>query len=338
VTTVSVERAITASVGEAAAAGVRGFHQRVPDFFIVGHPKCGTTALYEMLRRRPTIYMPALKEPQFFASEMRVGPRPERLPDTLEEYLALFADARSDQVVGEASPSYLRSHTAAGLIARVQPNARIIAILREPASLLRSVHLQFLQAVIETEGDLGRALDLEQDRREGRNLPRHGIWPLALQYSDHVRFKEQLRRYHAAFGRENVLVLIYDDFRADNEGTVRSVLRFLGVDDSLPIDEVEANPTVRARSQALHELVHTVAVGRGPVSRGIKRTVTSLSPSGPRRRLLRALRRNVVYGAAPVVDEELMSNLRRRFKGEVEALGQYLDRDLISLWGYDDVE
>jgi hypothetical protein len=310
----------------------------VPDFFIVGHPKCGTTALYEMLRRQPRIYMPSLKEPQFFASEMRVGARPERLPDTLEDYLALFDAARPDQLLGEASPSYLRSHTAAALIAEVQPAARIIAILREPASFLRSVHLQFVQAVIETECDLRKALALEEDRRQGRNLPRHGFWPQALQYSDHVRYVEQLRRYHAVFAPENVLVLIYDDFRADNEATVRTVLRFLGVDDASPVEEVEANPTVRARSQAVHELVHAVAVGRGPVSLGVKAAVKALTPQGPRRRLLGAFRRSFLYGAPLAADEELMSELRRRFKPEVVALSEYLDRDLVSLWGYGDVE
>jgi hypothetical protein len=310
---------------------------RAPDFFIVGHPKCGTTALYEMLRSHSEIFMPALKEPEFFASEMRVD-RPEQLPDTLEDYLALFDAARPDQLLGEASTSYLRSHTAAESIAAVAPEARIIAILREPASLLRSAHLQYVQAVIETEYDLRNAIALEQDRRQGRNLPRHGFWPLSLQYSDHVRYVEQLRRYHTIFGRENVLVLIYDDFRADNDGTVRKVLRFLGVDDSSALDRAEVNPTVGVRSQALHELVHTVTVGRGPLSRGVKEAVKAVVPRGPRRRLLTALRRGVVYGAPPAVDEELMSELRQRFKGEVVALGEYLDRDFVSLWGYDDVE
>jgi Sulfotransferase domain len=308
---------------------------RAPDFFMVGHPKCGTTALYEMLRRHPQIYMPEFKEPEFFASEMHVGPRPEHLPDTLEDYLALFDDARADQLIGEASTSYLRSRTAAARIAEVQPNARIVAILREPASFLRSVHLQYVQAVIETEYDLGEALALEEDRRQGKNLPRHGLWPLSLQYSEHVRYVEQLRRYHSVFGKDNVLVLIYDDFRADNEETVRSLLRFLDVDESWPVEKIEANPTVEPRSQAVHELMHTVTVGRGPVSRGVKAVIKALTPDRSRRRLLELIRRGVVYGEPPAPDEQLTDELRRRFKPEVLALSEYLDRDLARLWGYD---
>ncbi len=322
----------------AASASVTAPGGRVPDFFIAGHPKSGTTALYEMLRRHPQIFMCEEKEPWYFSPELRFRPPPRKpfaIP-TLEQYLSLFAAARPGQRAGEASTTYLWSRAAAGLIADAQPDARIIAILREPASFLRSLHLQFVEAHIETEGNLRRALALEQDRREGRHIARHSYWPQLLQYSEHVRYVEQLRRYHAVFAPEQVLVLIYDDFRADNEGAVRAVLRFLGVDDAAPVEQVDANPTQRPRSQAVHQLVHTLTVGRGPVSRGVKSAVTALTPRRARRRLLGALRRNLVYGAPDAVDEELIGELRRRFEPEVVALSAYLNRDLVNLWGYGD--
>jgi Sulfotransferase family len=147
---------------------------RIPDFFVVGHQKSGTTALYEALRRHPEIYMPDCKEPWFFAPELRerTPPRPEGVPGTLTQYLSLFADARPEQRAGEASAQYLWSHAAAEAIATVAPSARIIAILREPASYLRSLHLQFLQTYVETESDLRRALELEPARRRGQHMPR----------------------------------------------------------------------------------------------------------------------------------------------------------------------
>ncbi len=323
----------------ASASASRGSPQRVPDFFIVGHPKCGTTALYEMLRRHPQIFMPDVKEPWFFASELheRTPPRPQGTPRTLAEYLPLFEGAGAGQRVGEASPHYLWSHTAASAIAQVKPDARIIAILREPASFLHSLHLQFVQVYYEVETDFAKAIALEHDRRAGRNVPPYTYWPQMLMYSEHVHYVEQLRRYHAAFSPEQVLVLIYDDFRADNEATVRRVERFLQVDDSAPIEVVEANPTVRARSGLLNELVHAVGVGRGPVSHAVKETIKAITPAGPRRSALYALQRRVVFTEPKPPDAELMAQLRRRFRGEVEALGEYLQRDLVSLWGYDDV-
>jgi Sulfotransferase family len=310
---------------------------RIPDFFIVGHAKSGTTALYEMLRGHPEIYMPAGKEPWFFAEELhdRTPPRPEGTPRTLEEYVALFAAAGSEQRVGEASALYLWSRTAAGRIGEVCPQARIIAILREPASFLQSLHLQFVQTYVEVEGDLRKALALEQDRRAGRHVPRYTYWPQALLYSDHVRYVEQLRRYEAVFGREQMLVLIYDDFRRENDATVREVMRFLDVDDSQPLHAVEANPTVQPRSQRLNELVHAVSVGRGPLSLAVKSSLKALTPRRLRRSALHATRRRLVFTEPQAPDESLMLELRRRFAPEVQALSEYLDRDLVALWGYD---
>jgi hypothetical protein len=310
---------------------------RVPDFFIVGHAKSGTTALYEMLREHPGIFMPTGKEPWFFAEELhvRAPPRPEGIPQTLEEYLALFRDAAPGQRVGEATALYLWSHTAAERIAQVCPGARIIAILREPASFLQSLHLQFVQTYVEVESDLRTALSLEQDRREGRHVPRYSYWPQALLYSEHVRYVEQLRRYEAAFGAERMLVLIYDDFRRENEATARQVLRFLEVDDTQLVRAVEANPTVRPRSQRLNELVHAVSVGRGPLSLAVKASLKALTPRGLRRKALHATQRRVVFTEPEPPDERLMMELRRRFKPEVVALSEHLNRDLVALWGYD---
>ncbi len=313
--------------------------ERVPDFFIVGNPKSGTTALYEMLRRHPAIYMPALKEPQFLAAEELphaasapglhvASPNlpPGTLPRTLEEYLALFAAARTDQRAGEASPSYLRSPIAAGRIAQLQPGARIVAILREPASFVRSLHLQYLQDHVESERDLRTALAREQIVREGRTV---------LRYSERVRYVEQLRCYHERFAAERILVLIYDDFRAENEATVRRVLRFLEVDDTVAIEPLEANPTVRMRSVRLARLTHAVRTGRGPLGATLRTPIRVLTSERMRAGAMRVVRGRFLYGAPQAPDEALMLDLRRRFAPEVVALSEYLGRDLVSLWGYD---
>jgi len=321
------------SASEASAAD-RAVQGRVPDFFIVGHPKCGTTALYEMLRRHPQIYMPDLKETRFFARELHPRLQASTYPESYEDYLDLFEKAGPQQRAGEASPSYLRSRAAAARIAEAQPAARIIALLREPASFLRSLHMEFVQDHVETEKDLGRAIALEPVRRQEEMISKSP----GLVYTDYVQYVEQLRRYHAAFPPEQVLVLIYDDFRSDNEATVRAVLRFLEVDDEAPIELTEANPTVHVRSLPAYELVRSLYLGRGPVTRALKTGVKALTPRRLRHDALGAVRMRVLYGEPPPPDEELMLQLRRRFKGEVVALSEYLDRDLVTLWGYDGID
>jgi hypothetical protein len=312
--------------------------RRLPDFFIVGHAKSGTTALYEMLRAHPQVFMPRMKEPQFFAKEnpKRSEDEPlsfahtgERL-ETYDDYLARFQAARPDQLMGEASTSYVWSRTAAARIAAAQPEAKIIVLFREPAAFLRSLHLQMLQNSSETQSDLRRALALEDARREGRELPPKQNWPAALIYSERVRYAEQLRRFHELFSPERVLVLIYEEYRADNEATVRRVQRFLGIDDTVPIEPLQVNPTVRVRSEQVREAVRAAHRADDPASRALKSTLKAMTPA----RLRRGMRVRLVYGKPPPPDRELMDELRRRFEPEVTALGEYLGRDLRSLWGY----
>jgi len=283
-----------------------------------------------MLRRHPQIYMPDVKEPRFFAGDLRFQFEAKQtgyLPSTYEEYLSLFEAATPEQRVGEASPSYLKSRTAAQSIADVQPAARIIAILREPASFVRSLQMQLLQEHVETETDLRRAVAREEIIRSGRKVRR---------YSDHVHYVEQLRRYDALFPPEQVLVLIYDDFRNDNDATVRRVLRFLDVDDESPIHVMDANPTVSVRSVRADEMVRKLYDQRG-LARAVNKTVKMVIPERPRHRLMRTIRKRVVYGRPQPPEESAMMELRERYKGEVVALSEYLDRDLVSLWGYDQV-
>jgi hypothetical protein len=299
-----------------------------------------------MLRRHPQIHMPARKETQFFARNpdppepgLRATPFEQtgRNGETLDDYLSLFAAARAQQRVGEASTFYLWSRTAPVRIAEAQPDARIIAILREPASFVRSVHLQTLQNQSETEKDLRKAIALEPARRSGSDIPSGAHWPEALMYTDRVRYAEQLRRYHDVFPAEQVLVLIYDDFRRENEGTVREVLRFLDVDDTHPIDVLEANPTVVARSLRLAALLRAAQQRQGPVSTFSRRAIYRLMSGPAGRRLLYPGWRRLMYTAPPPADADVMNELRQRFKPEVVALSEYLNRDLVGLWGYDRV-
>jgi hypothetical protein len=305
---------------------------RVPDFFIVGHAKCGTSAIYRMLRRHPQVFM-AVKEPRYFAPELRSRFRrfaPKSGADTLASYMALFARAQPDQLVGEATPSYLRSQAAAGRIAEANPNARIVAIFREPASFLRSFHQQALFNNFENKTDLRTALALEDARRRGRRVPLLSHSPESLMYMQHVSYVEQLRRYEAVFAPEQILVLIYDDFVADNEAVLRQILRFLEIDDELEVKPIRTPPVPAVRSPLLQQFVWLSAnlayrrSARGPAGK----------PAGPTQGPWKRL----VYRDTPPVDEELMRELRTRLKPEVLALGEHLGRDLVALWGYEHVD
>jgi hypothetical protein len=333
---------MTASAESAAHAVHR--RVRIPDFFIVGQAKSGTTALWEALRRHPQIYMPPGKEPWFFA---RNNPHPQasgersiaftgKRRETLDEYLSLFAGAREDQLIGEGSTAYLWSPVAAQAIAAVRPDARIIAIFREPASFLRSLHLQLLSNHTEDETDFRKAVALDDARREGRDIPKYAFWPQAIIYSDRVRYAEQLRRYYAAFPAEQILVLIYDDFVADNAATLDRVLRFLELDNSPGVEVERVNKTsYRVRSSLLNDLSRILKQGRGPVSGRVKAAGKAVMSDRVRERVLWPIHNRIMYGKPKPPEESFMLELRRRFKPEVVEFGELLGRDLVQLWGYD---
>ncbi|HEX6654951.1 MAG TPA: sulfotransferase [Candidatus Limnocylindria bacterium] len=292
-----------------------------PDFFIVGAFKAGTTSLYAYLRQHPQIFMPFHKEPMYFGRDL--DPRYRRMTEA--EYLHLFDDARPGQRVGEASPWYLYSSTAAGEIKEFAPEAQIIVTVRDPVEVMAAQHSQLLFNQREDLTDFSSALAAEPDRRAGRRIPAGALRREALLYRDSVRFADQLRRYFDVFGRDRVHVIVFDDLRADAAHVVRETFAFLGVEPNVEVDTSARNPNRRARSGALQRLI--------------------FRPPGPLRRVVPWLRRfplahrlrDAVIDAnsEPATRQSMDPELRRRLASElapeVADLGQLIGRDL-SAW------
>ena len=185
---------------------------RRPDFYIVGAPKSGTTAMYSYLGQHPAVFLPEVKEYRYFGADLDIRDRPA--PD-LDAYLSLFVPASPAQRVGSAYVWYLYSKTAASEIRQFSRSARIIVMLRRPADMLYSLHSEHLSNGNEDIKDFDDALAAEEDRRAGRRIPAHAHLPQGLLYSEVPRYAEQLERYFGQFGREHVHVVIFDDFARD---------------------------------------------------------------------------------------------------------------------------
>jgi len=132
-------------------------------------------------------------------------------------------------------------------------------------------------------------------------------------------------------------VLIYVDVRDANAATVRKILRFLGVDETVTFEALEVNPAARVRSVRLDALVRRIGAGKGPVARAARAPLKALTSRALRARLLQATRRKLLYAKPPPPDEAFMRQLRIRFEPEVVALSEYLGRDLVAEWGYGDL-
>jgi hypothetical protein len=290
---------------------------RLPDFFIVGAPKCGTTSMYAYLRQHPGIFMPFLKEPLFFGADLthrygRMEPH---------EYMALFRPARADQIVGEASAWYLYSESAAREIREAVPDAKIIVMLRNPIDVMHAQHGQLRFNRQEDIADFAEALAAEPRRLEGRGLPRGTFRRENLFYRRMVAFAEQLERYFDVFGRDRVHVIIHDDLRADTAAEYRRVLAFLEVDESVQVTLEPRNQSKRIRSALLQRLIWDPPLVRklAPVLRRF--------PIVHRARDA-VVRANSVRGSRERLDPGLRGELVRELTPEIERLGRLLDRDL----------
>lgn len=220
----------------------------IPDFFIAGAPKCGTTSLYEWLKVHPDIYMP-VKEPSFFSQDLR--PVPEK---TLPEYLAFFESAKArNALVGEASPKYLYSKPGLQKIAQLNPAARIIVILRNPVDLVISYHGQMLREGMETEADFQLAWNLTKTRRRGKCIPTTCPWPKLLDYPRWGSVGTRLTHLLNIFPDKQVKVLFLDDMIRNPKAVYRDTLSFLELPDYGRDHFPAKNKKSAMRSLKLHQ-------------------------------------------------------------------------------------
>lgn len=293
---------------------------RKPDFFLVGAPKSGTTAMDAYLGRHPQIFIPPAKELHHFGSDLHFARGAVRDRDA---YLSLFGGAGDALRVGESSVWYLYSREAAREIRAFQPEASILIMLRNPVDMLYSQHSQFLYNGNEDIADFAEALAAEDDRREGRRIPKDLILAQGLLYRDTARYAEQVERYLDVFGPERVHVIVFDDFVADTAGCYAEVLRFLGVDDAFRPSFEVVNPNKVVRSRSLRRLADA------PSSRW-RVLARTLLPARSLRRTVRSIleRANTDHTKRSPLDGDLRCRLQAEFAGEVDRLGKLLGRDL----------
>jgi hypothetical protein len=303
---------------------------RRPDLFIIGAPKAGTTSLYEYLLGHPDVYMSRIKEPGYFAPDVPRRQQPLVFGRDEARYLALFAEASGQRRVGEASTQYLFSRRAPELIRDFQPRAWLVAMVRSPVDMMRSLHGQRVSMGVDQLEDFERALAADLEPGFGGGIRRKTI-ERAGTYRERARLGEQLERWLAVFPRQRLHVIVFEDFTADAPAAFRRLLEFLEVGTAFePASFAVHNPRHRERQGLSRALL------RNPLSRWVSRSVlpATMGSAGAARAVRRVrLSKLSVKRAAPTrVDPALRRRLEVEFAPDVEQLGRLLDRDLTTLW------
>lgn len=286
---------------------------RLPNLFIVGAAKCGTTSLHRYLSQHPDIFMAGGMEPIYFGGDIR---HQWKIRDR-QRYFNLFADAGNQPWVGEKSVWYMASRSAAAEIRAFCPEAKIIIMLRNPVDMVYSLHAHFLWNGNEDIRDFDNAVAAVEERKQGRRIPPAAHFPEGLNYLDIAKYTEQVARYLAAFPASQVHIIIYDDFRQDPLRECQKTFRFLGVDDSFRPAMERHNPSKEVKSLFLTRMLKTEPWYYRAI------------PLPLRERIEWRLRRfNARVAERKPMGPELRGYLQQNYAADIQGLSQLLDRDL----------
>jgi len=296
-------------------------NNKLPDFFIVGAPKCGTTSMHYYLQQHPKIFMSA-KELHFFGKDFTY--REASTP--LNYYCSFFKDAPTSHLIGEASVWYLYSKSAAKEIKEMNPQAKIIIMLRNPVDMIYSLHSEQYYNGNENIQSFKQALQTEALRLQGNHIPPQIGCPLeALQYKKVGLYYAQVKRYLEVFGKANVHCIFLKDLKESPETCLMNVLDFLQLNKSIQIDYNIQNKNKVARSQRLTNMLRNR-------SKFFIGQVKFLIPYRKWRHQIQNLlwKWNAKTEERPAMSSSLKQELRNYFLKDIEQLEMLLDKDLSS--------
>ena len=276
-----------------------------PNLFIVGAPKCGTTAWMRYLRSHPEIFFSPVKEPEYFATDYDQA-RPVK---SLREYMRLFEGVTSASVLGEASSRYLISKSAAKNIGEFNPAARILIFLRDQEDYIPSLHNQLILSGQETMLDLEKAWSLSGER--GPPTIIGSTWePWLFDYKLAGRFHEQVDRYFAEFPEQQIRVFHFRDWSRNPRETYLEILRFLGLADDGRLEFPKINEASIHRSPRLAKIM----ANQSPPVRATARLIKLLiGQRGAWRLAKEVTRANARRGYATTVSDRMREEIRRYY-------------------------
>lgn len=287
---------------------------RKPNFFIVGAPKCGTTALSEYLRAHPRIFFSEPKEPHYFNFDFI-----NRHTKNIDTYMDYFAGANDSHVaVGEGSVFYLRSEVAIPEILKFNPEAKFIVMIRNPLEAVYSFHSEALFSLGELERDFTAAWNLQNDRQAGHNIPAIHPEPKVYLYGELFQIGAQLERLYALVVKDRIKIIVFDDFKSNPDSVYQETLAFLGIENDgrnyFPI----INDNKRFKSKRL-----------GRITAGLYQLKSRLGLSNVRLGLLaRIASGNISRSKRDPLPAELRVRLIEYFSTDVKKLSSLIERDL----------
>lgn len=292
-----------------------------PNFFIIGAPKCGTTALSEYLKDHPNVYISEPKEPHYFAFDFEKY----RNTKTLEEYLSLFDKSTSNHIaIGEGSVFYLFSSVAVKNIYEFDPQAKIIVMLRNPVDLVYSFHSQLLFSADENEKNFEKAWRLQQIRQQGKQIPPQCREAAFLQYAAMGKLGAQVEQLFTVFPPEQIKIIWFEDFVKSTKEVYDDVINFLGVPSDNRTDFIRINENKTHKLQAVGSFSEKPPAFLSNVALKVRDFLGI-----ERLYILDYIRSlNTKIASRNPLKNELRAELTEEFADDIKKLSKFLNKDL----------
>lgn len=284
------------------------------DFICIGAAKSGTTALHRYLRAHPDIYMPLKKEIHHFADDLL---KPDDYWLKPEVFFRLYKGKES-RLKGETSVFYMLSQNAAQNIYKHNPKTKIIIMLRNPLEMAYSLHAQL---VFNGEEQLSfeKAIEDENQRKQGRNLPESTRIKAKHCYIKAVDYLPQIKRFTDIFPEEQIKIILFDDFKNDTAACLQEIYEFLGADGNfLPKLKIH-NSNKIIKHKRLQSFINTLSYK--VLARFLHHDRTEAFREGALNLISRKQKR-------PPLKPEIRKSLLKRLKPKIQELEHKLNRNL----------
>ncbi len=283
-----------------------------PNLFIIGAPKCGTTALTRYLSSHPGVCMSNPKEPNYFCDDL---PMREEGLNSMADYLRIFSCQNDGppSVVGESSVWYLYSSVAIEKISATFPGSKYIVMIRNPVELVLSLHAQHLYAGIEFEPSFEKAWKRQFEEDVS----------VMLKYSEIATLSSQIKKVSCLVGSSSIKVILLDDLRDKPLETYIGILEFLGLEYDGKKDFPVINQRKKIRSGGVRRFVYETPKPLVCLANGVKRTL-GMEKIG----FLDFIARLNTKKMRPISKSEASGFLFKHFSDEIDELSALVGRDL----------
>jgi hypothetical protein len=236
-----------------------------PNFFVVGEPKSGTTALHEFLNQHPQITMSRVKEPYHFCTDLHEesdrfhGKKLYFKYRDKEKYFSLFDNDKKYKASGESSTFYIWSKEAARNIYNFNADSKIIIFLRNPIDFIQSLHSHWVAETYENIYNFNDALSAEAERKnDWAKIPSRAYFPSMLFYTSMVDYSRQVGNFLNVFDREQIKIVIFENFLRNNATIFKEILHFLEVDATFIPKFEKVNTSKKPRSKTINYIAQNI--------------------------------------------------------------------------------